>query len=72
MGLLNIVKRFIFYGGVSVCLSAPFIYDLGYNRALKDRTIVNTYNSRVEKLIDSGKEITNKAYKTIDEMFKTK
>jgi len=70
MGLFNIVKRFAFYGGISLCLAGPLIYDMGYNRAIKDRSIVNTYNSHVETLTEKGVELKDKAYKTIDELFK--
>jgi len=70
MGFLTIVKRTVVYGGITMALTSPFVYDLGYEKGKKDSSIVETYNKSIETLTEKGKEIKDKTYRTLDELFK--
>ena len=70
MTFRTIAKRLLVYGGITMALSGPVIYDIGYEKGKEESSIVHTYKSKAKGLAEKGAELKDKAYKTIDELFK--
>ena len=59
MGLWNVVKRFAFYGGITLAVTQPIAYKVGYNRGVLEATMLKP--SGLEKIAENQYTIINPA-----------